>query len=89
MEQTDIDWVLLVGSLARSHTGTVIREVVPAQLVPFTLQWSPRRAQTAAVARFVHYVLTAEPPAGWVTRPGHLRHRQTPTAAPKDAPPTV
>lgn len=74
-EQAGVDWVLLMGSLARSHTQTVIREVRPAQLVPFTLQWSPHRAQTAAVARFVHFALTLEPPTGWMTQPGHLRHR--------------
>lgn len=73
-EQSDIDWVLLIGSLSRSHTSTVIREVTPPQLVPYTLQWNPHRAQTAAVARFVHFVLTVKPPRGWATQPGHLRH---------------
>ena len=32
------------------------------------------RAQTAAVARFVHLALSADLPPGWLTGPGHLRH---------------
>lgn len=74
-EQTEIVWVLLVGSLGKSHTSTVIREVTPPQPVPYTLQWNPERAQTAAVARFVHFALTVSPPPGWTTQPGHLRHQ--------------
>ena len=47
----------------------------PASALPFTLQWNPSRAHTAAVARFVHAVLTRELPDGWRTLPDHLRHR--------------
>lgn len=72
--QSDIDWILLIPSLAAAHTTTVIRQVAPAQLVPFTLQWNPSRAHTTAVARFVHAALTAELPPGWHTQPDHLRH---------------
>jgi hypothetical protein len=43
--------------------------------MPFTLQWNPSRAQTMAVARFVHTALTAELPDGWRTLPDHLHHR--------------
>jgi DNA-binding transcriptional LysR family regulator len=43
-EQRDIDWILLIPSLAAAHTQTVIRPVAPRQLVPFTLQWNPSRA---------------------------------------------
>jgi DNA-binding transcriptional LysR family regulator len=75
-DQQDIDWILLIPSLAAAHTTTVIRPVDQAQLVPFTLQWNPNRAPTMAVARFVHTALTAEPPAGWRTQPDHLHHRQ-------------
>ena len=75
-QQEDVEWVLLTGSLSSSHRDTVIRPVEPAQLVPYTLQWTPDRAQTAAVARFVHYALSSELPAGWLTQPGHLRHDQ-------------
>ena len=75
-DQTGIDWILLIPSLATAHTTTVIRPVEPAQLVPFTLQWNPSRAHTTAVARFVHAVLTAELPPGWHTQPDHLHHRE-------------
>lgn len=74
-DQPGIDWILLTGSLAVGHTQTVVLPVEPAQLVPFTLQWNPSRAQTMAVARFVHAALTAELPDGWCTLPDHLHHR--------------
>jgi DNA-binding transcriptional LysR family regulator len=72
--QPDVDWILLVGSLAAGHTRTVVLPVEPEQLVPFTLQWSPDRAHARAVARFVHTTLTAELPDGWRTLPDHLHH---------------
>jgi DNA-binding transcriptional LysR family regulator len=74
--QAEVDWILLIPSLAATHTQTVIRPVASGQLVPFTLQWNPSRAHTTAVARFVHAALTAELPAGWHTQPDHLRHRE-------------
>ena len=73
-EQRDIDWILLIPSLAAAHTQTVIRPVAPRQLVPFTLQWNPSRAPTTAVARFVHCALAADLPPGWHTQPDHLHH---------------
>jgi DNA-binding transcriptional LysR family regulator len=73
-DQREIDWILLIPSLAAVHTQTVIRPVAPRQLVPFTLQWNPGRAHTMAVARFVHCALAADLPPGWHTQPGHLRH---------------
>jgi DNA-binding transcriptional LysR family regulator len=75
-DQRDIEWILLIPSLATAHTVTVIRPVEPAQLVPFTLQWNPSRAHTTAVARFVHVALTTELPPGWRTQPDHLHHRE-------------
>jgi DNA-binding transcriptional LysR family regulator len=75
-DQRDIDWILLIPSLAAAHTDTVIRPVAPRQLVSFTLQWNPSRAHTMAVARFVHCALAADLPAGWHTRPDHLRHTE-------------
>ncbi len=80
LDQADIEWIMLIPSLAGAHTATVIKPVEPAQLVPFTLQWSPHRAQTTAVARFVHATLTTQLPPGWLTQPGHLQHRAGPGA---------
>jgi DNA-binding transcriptional LysR family regulator len=76
-EQREVDWILLIPSLAGAHTQTVIRPVTPRQLVPYTLQWNPRLAGTVAVTRFVHCALAADLPHGWHTQPGHLRHTGT------------
>ena len=76
VDQPDVDWILLIPSLAAAHTKTVVRPVTSGQLVPFTLQWNPNRAHTTAVARFVHAALTAELPPGWRTQPDHLHHRE-------------
>jgi DNA-binding transcriptional LysR family regulator len=75
-DQRDIDWILLIPSLAATHTQTVIRPVAPRQLVSFTLQWNPSRAHTMAVARFVHCALAADLPPGWHTQPDHLHHAE-------------
>jgi DNA-binding transcriptional LysR family regulator len=73
-DQPELDWILLIGSLAAGHADTVIRPVDPPYDVPFTLQWNPTRAHSPAVARFVAHTLTTAPPPGWATGPAHLRH---------------
>jgi DNA-binding transcriptional LysR family regulator len=77
LNQPGVGWIMLIPSLAREHTATVIKPVEPLHLVPFTLQWNPDRAQTTAVTRFVRAALTAGPPPGWLTQPGHLHHQAT------------
>lgn len=72
--QAEVDWILTTASIAGADMTTPIRPVAPAQVVPYTLQWHPDRAATAAVGRFVHLALTVGVPAGWVTQPDHLRH---------------
>ena len=72
--QLEAQWILLTASLG-TPPGTTVRTLVPALTVPYTLQWSPERAQTAAVARFVRLALTYDVPPGWHLEPGHLRHR--------------
>jgi hypothetical protein len=76
-DQPDIDWIFLIPSLVAARAQTVIRPVAPRQLVPFTLQWKPRRAHTMAVARFVHCALAADLPPGWHTQPDHLHHTES------------
>lgn len=76
-EQQDVDWILMTRSVTASPAATAVLAVAPTQLVPFTLQWNPDRAQTGAIARFVHLALTASPPPGWLTQPGHLRHEDS------------
>ena len=68
-DQPDIDWIMLLESLAPGHPDTVIRPVAPQLDVPFTLQWNALRPQSPAVARFVHHALTAALPPGWVAGP--------------------
>ena len=75
LNQPGVGWIMLIPSLARAHTTTVIKPVEPLQLVPFTSQWNLDRAQTTAVTRFVRAALTADPPPGWLTQPGHLRYQ--------------
>jgi DNA-binding transcriptional LysR family regulator len=87
LDQPGVGWIMLIGSLARKHTSTVIKPVDPPQLVPFTLQWNPGRAQTMAVSRFVRTVLTADPPTGFLTQPGHLRHLTGPDRSTAFVPP--
>jgi DNA-binding transcriptional LysR family regulator len=75
-DQPEVEWILLIPSLAVAHGTTAVRPVSSGQLVPFTLQWNPNRAHTTAVARFVHATLTVELPSGWRTQPDHLHHRE-------------
>jgi DNA-binding transcriptional LysR family regulator len=72
--QPQVDWIITTAALAGSGPGTVLIPLDPLTLMPHKLQWNPDRAQTAAVARFVHLALTTDVPAGWYTLPGHLRH---------------
>lgn len=76
-DQADIDWIMLVESLAPGHAETAIRPVDPPLDVPFTLQWNAERIQSPAVARFVHHALTAVLPPGWSYGPAHTRHPPT------------
>ena len=69
-------------ALDSAGVQTTVRPVIPALRIPYTLQWSPERAQTAAVARFVRLALTHDVPPGWQLEPGHLRHRDEHPARP-------
>ena len=80
--QPEVDWILTTASMAGPEANTPIRPVTPTQLVPYTLQWNPTRAPTAAVGRFVHLALTVDVPRGWVTQPDHLRHLPGDTDSP-------
>ena len=72
--QPEATWILLTASLG-TPPATTVRPIIPALRIPYTLQWSPERAQTAAIARFVRLALTHDVPPGWHLEPGHLRHR--------------
>lgn len=75
LDQPEVDWILLISSLAVEHADTVVKPTEPFQLVPFVLLWNPRNADNAAIASFVQTALTVGPPPGWFTQPGHFRHR--------------
>lgn len=68
--QPEIDWIMLLESLAPDHPDTVIRPVTPALNVPFTLQWNAEHPHSPAVVRFVQHARTAALPPGWVTATG-------------------
>lgn len=70
--QSEATWVFLVASLGLPP-DTAVRSTIPSLRMPYTLQWNPERAQTAAVGRFVKLALTAAVPSGWRMEPGHLR----------------
>ena len=75
LDQPDVDWILLISSLAVEHSNTVVKPIEPLQLVPFRLLWNPGNAHHSAIAPFVQTALTVDPPPGWFTQPGHFRHR--------------
>ena len=70
-DQSEATWILLTASLG-TPAGTAVRPVSPAMTIPYTLQWSPEHAQSAAIARFVRLALTQDVPPGWLLGPGHL-----------------
>jgi DNA-binding transcriptional LysR family regulator len=72
--QPQATWILLPASLG-TPPATTVRSAKPELRIPYTLQWSPERAQTAAIARFVRLALTHDVPPDWQLEPGHLRHR--------------
>jgi len=74
LDQPDVDWILLISSLAVEHSNTVVKATEPPQLVPFVLLWNPQNAHNSAIAPFVQIALTVDPPPGWFTQQGHLRH---------------
>jgi DNA-binding transcriptional LysR family regulator len=75
--QEDVAWILTTSSIAGNEIPTPVLPVTPAVIVPYTLQWNPDRATSAAVGRFVQLALTVDVPSGWVTQPDHLRHSES------------
>jgi DNA-binding transcriptional LysR family regulator len=75
-EQSDVDWIMLIGSFAAGHDPATIKPTEPAMSVPFVLQWAPERASSAAVVNFVDMALSIDPPPTWSTGPAHERNRQ-------------
>ena len=74
--QQDVAWILTTSSVARDEMTTPILPVTPTVVLPYTLQWNPERAPTAACGRFVQLAITVDVPPGWVTQRDHLHHSQ-------------
>ncbi len=77
--QHDADWVFVTTSLGLPDQ-TTIRRTVPELRLPYTLQWRPERAPTAAVGRFVRLALTASVPSAWRIEQDHLHSDRRPSA---------
>lgn len=75
-EQCEVDWTLTTVAVAGAAPGVVLKPLQPERFIPYTLQWCPIRATTAAVGRFVHLALSVDVPPGWVSQADHLRHRE-------------
>ena len=88
MDQPDLDWILLIGSLAVGHTDTVVRPVEPQHDVPFTLLWDPTRSRAAAVDRFVRHALSVAPPPGWTSGDAAPVDPRRSAETPKKMPPS-
>ncbi|MCG7595729.1 LysR family transcriptional regulator [Mycobacterium sp. PSTR-4-N] len=73
-EQREVDWTLTTAAVAGATPGVRLVPLEPPRFIPYTLQWCPIRATTAAVGRFVHLALSVDVPPGWVSQPDHLRH---------------
>jgi DNA-binding transcriptional LysR family regulator len=72
--QQGVDWVLTTNAMSGPNGDVVLRPLSPPQFVPYTLQWCPIRATTAAVGRFVDIALSVAVPPGWIGLPGHLHY---------------
>ncbi|BBY28402.1 LysR family transcriptional regulator [Mycolicibacterium sediminis] len=71
-EQADVQWILTTAASAGPDFSSPLVALSPPQYVPYTLQWCPIRAATAAVGRFVNLALNVEVPAGWIELPDHF-----------------
>jgi DNA-binding transcriptional LysR family regulator len=72
--QADVDWILTTAAISGGVCTDPLLPVAPPTYLPYTLQWCPIRAATAAVGRFVQSVLSTGVPAGWIEQDDHLRY---------------
>jgi DNA-binding transcriptional LysR family regulator len=71
-EQAEVDWILTTAANAGPGFPHPLIPLSPPRHLPYTLQWCPIRAATAAVGRFVNLALNADVPPGWLELPGHV-----------------
>lgn len=71
-EQAEVDWILTTAASAGLDFPSPLVPLSPPLYVPYTLQWCPIRAATAAVGRFVNLALHEDVPPGWIELPDHF-----------------
>ena len=76
LEQSEVEWILLIGSVTAGHVQTVVRPVTPALEVSFVIQWRPSPTLSPAAARFVRHALDTPLPSGWNAPNRRRRHRR-------------
>lgn len=74
--QEGVDWIVTTRSVTAPSGDYRLMSTAPAEFMPYTLQWCPIRAATAAIGRFVQLVLSADVPEDWITQPDHLQHAE-------------
>ena len=54
-DQTEVDWILLIGSLGRPNEMTTVVPVSPASHIPFTMSWAQLSIRTSFDQTFRGY----------------------------------
>lgn len=70
--QSSVDWILTTAAIFGSVVTDPLIPLTPPTHLPYTLQWCPIRAATAAVGRFVQAALSTAVPTGWIAAEDHL-----------------
>lgn len=71
-EQPGVDWILTTAASSGADFLNPLIPLSPPEFLPYTLQWCPIRAATAAVGRFVNLALNVDVPPGWIELPDHF-----------------
>ncbi len=66
-DQTEVDWILLLGSFGRPNATTAVLRVSPARHIPFTMSWLSYRSELPSIRRFADIVLRDGRPEGWAS----------------------
>ncbi len=64
-DQTEVDWIFLLGSFGRPNPRTAVLPVTPARSIPFTMSWLSYRSELPSIRRFADIVLRDGRPEGW------------------------
>ena len=64
-DNPEVDWIMLLPSLAAAHDRTVTVPIEPRFLVPFALLWRDDGTTAPVARRFITTALAADLPPGW------------------------